>query len=319
MNEGISVFDVDRSGKWFKRPFIRIIAAVVLIVIVASIGVGGWFYYQSTTPALIIGDKSISKSQYKNIVAQAKAQGVKEPQAKDTIIAYERERIVAVSAKLYIDQYAIDSLVKGGDPKNANQWQKMVAYRAAFDNSLQLMKDPGFRAAVYYFPFSRYFDISGNRKPTDPKFNNQSAINEDKAYAKQLALDYRKKIKNKEITPEKALEEIKANQRLVYGSSRNNSNLISISSQGNVPLDGFRSYDMTYLSVLPFIENLKVGEVSDIQSRKSVPSYQPNSQGTGSIETSYFFTYLIQDNRDQKNDSGNIEKLLKAVKVKENV
>ena len=121
MNGDISVFDVDRSGKWFKRPFIRIIAAVVLIVIVASIGVGGWFYYQSTTPALIIGDKSISKSQYKNIVAQAKAQGVKEPQAKDTIIAYERERIVAVSAKLYIDQYAIDSLVKGGDPKNANQ------------------------------------------------------------------------------------------------------------------------------------------------------------------------------------------------------
>jgi len=319
MNEDITVSDMGRSGRRLKRPSGRALLIVLAIIIGALVGMGGYFYYQSTIPALIIGDTKISKAQYKNLVGQAKALKVEEPQAKDTIISYERRRIVAKSANISIDQTDVDALLKDGDANGANEWQKLVAYQSVFDNNVQLMKDPGFKAAIYYFPFSKHFDISGGQKPTDPKFNDQKVIDEDKAYAKELATDYKQKIIDKKITPEKAIEEIKANDRLVYGTSRNNSNLVSLSGQGNVPLDGTRTYDMTYLGILPYVEKLKVGQASEMQTRKSVPSYQPNSQGTGKIDTAYVFAYLIQDNRDQKNDSSKIEKLLKAVKVKNNV
>lgn len=299
-----------------KRTIFAGTAGVVVVVLLCLAAI-----YQFAFPALIIGKTNVSRSKYKTLINQAKKEKVLEADAKKTIIEVEKKRQILQKYNVkVVDSEVVDAAVSRYtiiDTKNMNDWQKLNGYLAVFDSAIQLKKTGGFDGAIYEFPFSRNFDTFNINK-VGPDFGNVNVIDADRKYAAEQAETYRKQLIDNRLTPERAVESLKANDRLVLGSAGNKSALLNLTETGSVFKNGdnFVVDKSSYLSNIK-IDSLKNGEISPTQVKTMMLSYYKNPSSAKPQEVAFYFVQRFNKVEVNQNLEKNFANEYKDMKVKE--
>lgn len=212
----------DPMGKpalWAGKTLRIIIVAALIIVAIFF----GWKVYQWTRPAFSIDGKNYSSRSYNNMIKAAQAYNISKVQATKTYIDTERQRAAAKKAGIDVSDDLANAYASASNEAskrgNPSDWQKLLGYQQALNQTIQNLKTGVKSGYVLYFPFNRYIE-QGYPPSSDPNFGKPSAIAADKTYAQQLADQYHAQLENGEA-PEKLVAKLQKDKRLTLGNSLN--------------------------------------------------------------------------------------------------
>ena len=312
---------VNESKKNSKHSkfFHRLKLVVVIILGVGVLGIVMSKFVFNEKPVLVIGDQKIYKKQYDELVAQAKKRQINTEGAKNTII--DGYRYEQAAKKIGIEfgksdlasleeQTALQTTVK-------NDFYYLGLKKAYIQTQLEIRKQDGFDGYAFYFPFSRNF-LDSDPKTTNPLFNNADAIEKDRVAAKQKADDARNRLIDNKTKPSDLVDEILADDSLIYGNASNGTQHFFVNKLGYEVLNSSGSGKRVagrFIDILPSIPEGKATEIKDdIQTYTEVQS--------GAIVTknaAYYFVYKVKNVTGSKDVATQFSNALKEVQVVDNV
>lgn len=314
---------VQKLGSKRILSFARILSLVAVISVVIG---GGWLLYvQQIQPAIIIGEKSISKSRYRHFVKLAAESGVSKDKVADTIIEYEKYFLISQKLNFSVNESDILSIIGSQyglyEPaKQKNDWQYMVAYIVATKNVILNSRQDGWQGTYFAFPYSRNFVQTVKPLPNTPGFGDKNEIEKDKRYAMERANYYLTKLKDGAITPDKALEEITQDQRLEYGGAANDSTNFNIDNEGRQFSQAESVRRVFETSIIEATQKLQNNSFSSIENIKSTVNFSPISEYVGSsINVGYYFVYLKNKRTQSPDIEQQVNKELNDTRVIKNV
>lgn len=306
---------------WFLKRHKLAFSMVAVASVLVILGIAGYRYYDGNLKSvLVIGDVSISKTQYDNYIAQASEEDLDADNARTRLIELQKTIVAGDKLKVVVDDEDQSSVLLSRygftEIDKANDWQLLTAKAEAIEAKVATSATQAYSGAIYEFPFSRNFDTSYIEAEGED-FGKPDAIEADKKYAKQQAEAYRKKLAEGSISPTQAIKEIKEDERLILGSSGNKSIEFAVDKNGFESVDSING-DHTALEYIDTLKGLKPGEISPIQTKKVLLSYYTESEPKEPKEALYYFIQLKSTGDNRPNLQADFKKTVKEIKVVEN-
>mgnify|MGYP000606097052 CR=1 FL=1 len=299
-----------RIGGGKRPPLKRVLAVVVGLVVIA----GGVVYFTREKPVLVIGGQKIYKKQYDLLVSQARKRQINSEGAKAQIVNAYKVLDTAKKLDITIDDSATDLSQsvsnKAYDRDDFGQLMSKVYYVESYVKS---RNRDGYEGYVFFYPYSRHF-LSSEPTPTDPDFNNPTAIEADRKSAKSKAESARSDLMSGKTDASSIVKRIKADSSLEYGSSSNKSGQFRVDTSA-YPLDSsVIGASNTVGKFFKLLQPMKEGEVSplqdDIQSYYDLQSSSPQTK-----YTAYYFVVKNKNLKADKDFESKYNDALKGVKV----
>jgi hypothetical protein len=307
----------NKSVKQLIRKNYKYVLAPIFVIVILALA---YFFYKDLNTAISAGNVSITKKEYTKLSNEAKSSGIKEQDVKNSIS--EAIKYKAIANKYNISYSQEDTKQAGSakyqtDSANLNSWQLLSAEKIAIENKINSLSDGSKKVAFLNFPFSRYFVAGLEKNP--PEYGNEIAIKADKKYAYDQANKIRTDLASGKLKIEDAVNTLRKDQRLIYGSASNGSKFYTVSENGKLyNEDG--SVGVLDRNEELIISNQGNSKVSAISTSKApavfsgLPGY--NSDNT---EIAYYFYYNSGETKQDKKLYSIVQQDLKEIKVKINV
>lgn len=168
-------------------------------------------------------------------------------------------------------------------------WIRTIAKSNIVERTLETLKvnGTGFKGYSYIFRFSQNQVLSPVSTDNSPGYGNKELIEQDKQYAKSKADEYHKKLADKTITPDKALEEIKNDPRLGFMNAPGANESIHYGLTAKSLIQ-----DVYFETVLSFIQDSKVPGLTDMQIGKT--AIKPEPQNDADYAETYYYFVLVE-------------------------
>jgi len=277
--------DNGKLPKRIKLPFIGL--SVILLA------VAGWGLVEQKrqdSVVFTIEGKNYTKQSIADDIAYPVNSGVPENEAAATLYQYKKRQIVAQETKFEPTSQEIadakkELFAQASDKERNSKWANIVAYDTALSKKLPSSTTlDAVKGYVFVFYFGQLMQTGNDYSPANA--GNTQLIAQDKAYAKQQADMYYKKLQDKSISPDELLAQINADPKLNFFNKPNNSLSMKldpaepISERSELPAD-INNY---------VIEDAPIG-IGDVQIGRTyeIKDYK-NPQNRKAIETYYYFT-----------------------------
>ncbi len=214
----------------------------ILIVVLAVVLLAGLAFVISNRPALKVGKYSYSKQEYAQLVKQAKAVGVNEQAAHKALTKSLASKEAADQLKV---TYSTDTAslnqaaryefnVPEVNVSKLNNYQRQAAVYRVTDAIVRLAEKGGYKAAVVYFPFSRYvYGFNEGSKTalsaSTTLIGNPEALLNDMLYARKKAGQEQTAYGSKQKGIDKIIQEAANDPVLDYGQYVNESGRVLVS------------------------------------------------------------------------------------------
>lgn len=304
-----------KYGHFFKK--LKIIGAIALCVAAISVFVGKVVLREK--PVLIIGDQKIYKKQYDELVAQAKKRQINTEGAKNIIIEGYKYEQAAKKIGIAFDNSDLSSLEEQTTLQSTvkNDLYYLGLKKAYIETQLEIRKQDGFDGYVYYFPFSRNF-LDSDPNTTNKLFNNDEAIEKDRNAAKQKANDARERLLANKVKPSDLVDEILADDTLIYGNASNGTQRFFVNKLGYETLNSSgtgKRVASRFIDILPNIPEGRATEIrDDIQTYTEVQSGRIMTKNAA-----YYFVYKVKNVTGNKDIASQFNSALKEIQVKDYV
>lgn len=217
-------------GKLFRedarRPVItkrRVVIAGVILLAVAGIFGASFLVVkevkQRATVAFSIDGKNYSKKEIEDLIQYNVQRGGKKEDAAKKAFEYLKRKAAAEKANIEISDKDIESARSSLYPQSKDTydpdgqpWMDMVSYDTALTGKLSEGKVSDASGYAAVFSFERRMRKTSDYTPAG--YGDVKLIEEDKKYAESRAKYYRTALENNSLTPQAALDQIKADARL---------------------------------------------------------------------------------------------------------
>lgn len=212
------------AGKSHRRRNIMLIIAAAVIVVAG--GLTAWYLLagpgKTSKVAFTIDGQDYTKDQVNSLIQYPTSKGLsRDDAAKRAFDMYKHRKAADKVGIVVSDQQLADSRKKnfpglsGSLDANAEAWVNLVSY----DNVLTELSatSPIYSNAsgyIYMFWFNRHITYNSD-KPVDG-VGDSKLIAADRQYASDRANYYRQQLIDQKMTPDQALQAIKADERLGY-------------------------------------------------------------------------------------------------------
>lgn len=281
---------------------------IVLLVAAVAAGlfwfIGGW---DKDKIAFTVDGKKFYKKDVKVLQDEAAKDNISSEDALNII--KEAEKHTAAAVKLGI---------KVGDDKYddaSSQWRRTLGYKDALKSEAAMLKTGGYTVAVYYLPFSRLqMPLSGiydgKAKPTD--YRDPVAVAADRTYAQEKASYFQNELSSGKLKNEKAVEQIRADERLVAGPSTNRSGIHRIDNSGNTYVAGdIRKVDED--GWMDQIKGMQAGQQTSLGTGKIVLFDLPDRP---TVDGYFYFVRLASVNEPKPNIEKQLQDAINSVRVR---
>lgn len=275
---------------------------LIVLCIVLTVGIVGFVAYslvnksrEDKDPVVFsIDDRKFRTSEVNPFIDLASQYGVDDKKAKNAVIEAMKLKIATNKLNIEVSDKAIrDALQTTSYAKIAkateplDKWVELIGYRLATEN---IQKSQA-KVAKQGYAFVFYFgNLIIPNEPADSNFSgfgSQTLIDKDKEYAIKKAEEYHKNLTEGKITPDQALEQLRADKQLNFGYLANSSYSIKFGT-GNDPSVTWQNEVRLQDIVNHINKETKVKEFSEVKS--GTLSINPSSSETK--EAYRFFTYL---------------------------
>lgn len=300
-----------------KKPLLIILAVVALLLLIGII-------YSITKPALHVGNYSYSKQEYNQLLAQARELGVGEKDARKALVKALASRAAADELKI---KYAVtDEIMREAAevryqlPVDAQptEYQKITSYSLFVEPYVNLHEAGGYKAAIVYFPFSRYitgfFDYA-SRGSNPVLIGDRNAVLDDWRYAKQAAESARQAYTNKTKTLEQIVEDANNDPRLFHGQTSNKSRTLLVTNTRNSEsMYGTNAVlESVYASIEKAAKEQGVPQLSEELFTDDYLLDIPEIERDEMIQVSFYFTVVDEKVETQKGIAAQYNKLVKEL------
>lgn len=287
------------STKDSKRTsrLVLIIVAILLAVLVGAILLTVRNKNRETSQhvrdyIIRVNGREYSKSELQFYVQPQKEIGeISEEDAIDNVYSVLMNIEIAKALDIEPSEEAV-SLEVGSTPNFDKQnglvqgWLKLSAKSNIIERTLADYKTNGINPQGYSYIFRFGENIEWGPSYKAPGFGDQQLIDRDREYAKSKADEYHKKLVDKAITPDKALEEIKADPQLGYFYKANTNKSARF---GMTP--GSLERDIFYSDLRTAILDQKSAGVSSVQAGRT--AVIPEPQGDSDYAETYYYFLLV--------------------------
>ncbi|NLA43156.1 hypothetical protein GX865_03340 [Candidatus Saccharibacteria bacterium] len=331
------VIKTGKDKKISKNLRFLLIALVVSIVAVVAVLVA-MLNTRKSGIELQYGDYSITKERYAELIKEAQSANVSSEDAREVLInslkAQAAAKDVGLDESSYMSVAAAAAFRQAGkkiDNMAEESYYQRAQYVKAIDSELDYLSKGGYEFATFEFPFTKrineaLLNVVADKEGLKEKLGREEyikkraselshdKIREDVAYAKSAAEKYHQALKDKKISPQTAVNEIRSDKRLGHGGVANTSAI------HYVPMDGVKDtvigrtidYRVTKLT----LDKMKPGDITPIQDVVGPPylfSYPDELNVEGGARSGYSFMYYIS--KDEA-DKGIKERYKKALEGK---
>lgn len=278
--------------KKFRLPSKRQLVAFLIVVVVLIGGGIGFLAYRHYQKPLRIGDQEFSRKDINDYLSYPVNKLQQDRQvALDTLIDNLKIKVAATKLKVQpTDQQVYEQYIKNkvSAVQAKEKWVQLENYVRAE----QKMENDSDSTAYAGYLFVFYY---GNKKLPDaynqelPGFGDNNQILQDKSYAKNQADKYVKLLAGKKLTPQQALDQIKADPKLGVVYKANNNFSLRFKGETSNPWQQQVSLSSDIISsiksqkasgLMPIIQTGKLPMVIDPRSDKDY------------TDAFYYFVYL---------------------------
>lgn len=279
--------DDGKLPKRIKLPFIGFL--VILLALV------GWVLIEQRNQDNIIftiDGKNYTKKDIASDISYPLSTGTSEENAAATFYEYKKRQIAAQQANFEPTTQEISDAKKevfaqASDKERSSRWADIVAYDTALSKKLPSSTTlDAVKGYIFVFYYGQLIQTGNDYTPANA--GNAQLIAQDKAYAKQQADMYHKKLQDKSISPDELLAQINADPKLNFFNRPNNSLSMKLdpadttSERSELPAD-INNY-VTQKAPIG-IGSVQVGRTYEVKDYK-------NPQDKKAIETYYYFTNI---------------------------
>ena len=275
-----------------------------MVLVLAAVGIGGLLAWTNKSPkapdpiVLKVGKYSYTQSEYNKRIAQAKEMKVSEYEARKVLTEAFASRQAAdeLNVSYPTDQITLNNQairnfqLNRADPQ-VNDYQRDTSYTLLIKSLAVLEMNGSYKVGFVEFPFARYI-VGGN----DSEWHNIKLINDDIAYAKSQAQQYRQAFTDNKQSIESLADKARADTRLTYGQAGNKSDVFFADVKGNMYSARFsgNAVDPTLMEKIKQAGEGKITEVTTKTWSNSTNLNLPSIQHGIEIDVSYYFI-IVQD------------------------
>ena len=300
--------EIISGGVQNRRPRRRIIVVVVCTLVCVGVAALLWYILDQRMRSVELqsGTIIVTRGQYDTMINQAKKHGVAESDARAMLIKSVRAQDAAAQLGIRSSDYQDAAVLAAITTFNLapdaipNEYEIGSQYPAGINTFLTYAEQGGYRFATFKFPFSRYISSAGLRAQTEDqkkKAGSLEDIRADVTYAQKQAQTFHDQLKNNKIPAERIIQTIRNDERLSYGYSNNDSQIMTVGANSSRQLSS--GVTMQYNQELTKqLAELAIGTVSDIHDEVGSldGSIDPPAElkvGEYQVKIGYIFTKLL--------------------------
>lgn len=216
---------------------IAAITAVAIPVVVFGAVFANYQLRQNKT-VLSVGEYKINQRTYDKLIAEAAAINQNRGVARQNILEGLAARAAAdkLNVRYDVSEGVLNEQVRGKDELSfdaaVSEYQRLTVTKETVNRYVHASEIGGYEAAVLEFPFSRYVIGSPTGSVDSKKVGDNKEISSDMSYAEAAYKKYQPILEQRKSSPEKAVESVKADKRLIYGQTSNPSGVLLLTDPG---------------------------------------------------------------------------------------
>lgn len=295
-----------------KETFFRshkklITIAAIFVIGITTITFGYILLKEKPRAAFTINGKHYSLADYQTAIGNPQNKKLAKDSAKNAYIEIAKMMYVADKLDIEVSTDKLDQTARAqyriSNYNSLTTVQQQFVYQIVLESVISSQQYGDFSGYVYVFPFD-------NKIPQDsaveiPGAGDQAAIERDRQYAQAQADYYHQQLTSGALKNDDAIGLIKADRRLAYVNSFNDSVKFENSTLALWP-QAIQKED-----IMKFITSLKSTGISEIQT------LQVKNTQTGQMTNGrYYFVNLLRAGKARVDLSSRYQKLLGSLKVK---
>ncbi len=248
-----------------KQGKITVLVSALVIVVFAVVAAAIYFNYKAQT-AIVVDGKRITKTQYNNLVKEAKDNFATDDEAKEVIIRSLKGEDIAKEFNLPINDHLLNErslAMFNQEWSTLGEWQKQKIYTDTLVDLSYFLSKGGYNVYQFNAPFSINYGMYGDNPLKSP-----AEIETARSAAEKKANDVRSQLAQDNKKADTLVNDLRTSEpyKNGYGFATNQSKQFYVTEDGFSFISG--KADRNQVSVrektLETIKGLKAGEISSV-------------------------------------------------------